>query len=343
MPGMSGVELFEILHRNHAHTKRVMLTGYIDASAMLDAINRGKVFHFVTKPWQLESLTAVLIRALEAHRLELANSALTAQLMASQQMAMLGKSTARIAHEMANHLCVQPLLEHIEENYKSDAELLQLGEVVRAMFGRLAQLLDEIKSLARLNRQDATMMRLPLAEATRELISFLRYCLDVDSSRLEVEIHDEPVVLGNKLKIQQVLVNLIRNAAYAIRSQTDGRIRISLTAEERYALLVVEDNGCGIAPEIRETIWEPFFSTKGEEGNGLGLDVCREVVRSHHGEITCQSELRKGSRFSVWLPLLAKGIAAPQREDAMALPHNLGFAGSFGATVDSAPKPLGMA
>ncbi|MGI8979558.1 MAG: response regulator [Pirellulaceae bacterium] len=223
MPGMSGVELFELLRQNHPHTKRIILTGYIDPSAMLDAINKGQAFYFLTKPWQREHLMTVLIRALEAHRLELANSALTSQLVASQRLAMLGQATARIAHEMSNQLCILPLLEHIEDRYADDSELLQISQFARTVYDRLAMLLGEVKAFVRGESHEQTLLALPLAGALRELVSFLRFDTQIESSRLSLEIKGEPVVLGTKTKIQQVLYNLLKNAAMPSRARRTER------------------------------------------------------------------------------------------------------------------------
>jgi len=311
MPGMSGVELFEILRQKHPHTKRIILTGYIDASAMLDAINKGRAFYFLTKPWQRESLAAVLIRALEAHRLELTNSALTNQLVASQRLAMLGQATAKIAHEMSNQLCVLPLLEHIEQAYAGDADLIQLSRFAREMYDRLLRLLNEVKAFVRGESRELTLLPLSLADTLRELVSFLRFDSHIDCSRLTVEIAGDPSVRGNKTKIQQVLANLIKNAAYAIREQEDGRIRVALQEREGSALIVVEDNGCGIPAELQERIWEPFVTTKGEEGSGLGLDICRELVHRHHGEISCESRPGHGAKFFIRLPLAGRAVIQP--------------------------------
>lgn len=318
MPGMSGVELFEILRQKHPHVKRIILTGYIDASAMLDAINKGQAFFFLTKPWRREQLLAVLIRALEAHRLELANSALTDQLVASQRLVMLGHATARIAHEMSNQLCMLPLLEHIEASYATDRDLLQLAKLSRSMYERLTTLLDEVKAFVRSETREVAMDTLSLADAARELISFLAFDNQIDCSRLRLEIGSEPLVRGSKTKIQQVLCNLVKNAAFAIRGKENGQIRVVLSVDNGAALLVVEDNGCGISPQSKDRIWDPFFTTKGEEGNGLGLDICRELVHSHQGKITCESEIGKGSRFLVRLPQIA--IPAAENSAAVAFP-----------------------
>ncbi|MEX2142125.1 MAG: hybrid sensor histidine kinase/response regulator [Pirellulales bacterium] len=303
MPGISGVELLEILRQKHPHTKRIILTGYIDASAMLDAINQGQVYYFLTKPWQRETVAAVLIRALEAHRLELANSALMNQLVASQQLAMLGQATAKIVHEMSNQLCLAPLLEHIEHNYQHDPELMQLFQFTQGMYDRMSLLLNDLKAFLRSASRDCLMLPLSLSSTVQELVSFLRFDRRLSGVPIEVELIDDLTVCGHKVRLQQVLANLIKNAAYAIRDRDEGRIRVIVEKRQERALIHVEDNGCGIPAEIQNRIWDPSFTTKDAEGNGLGLDICRELVAAHQGEIWCESEAGCGSRFSISLPL----------------------------------------
>src|SRR5690348_388080 len=104
MPGMTGAELFEVMRRKYPHTKRVMLTGYADSKAMLDAINQGQVYYFLKKPWERHDVFSVLARAIEAYDLAVANMALTDRLVAIDRCAALGRSAARIAHEMGNQL-----------------------------------------------------------------------------------------------------------------------------------------------------------------------------------------------------------------------------------------------
>jgi signal transduction histidine kinase len=112
---------------------------------------------------------------------------------------------------------------------------------------------------------------------------------------------------GHKVRLQQVLANLIKNAAYAIHDRADGRIRVVVETRQQRALIHVEDNGCGIPAEIQNRIWEPLFTTKDSEGNGLGLDICRELVAAHQGDIWCESKEGCGSRFSISLPLSESG------------------------------------
>jgi signal transduction histidine kinase len=294
MPDMTGVEMFALMRNVYPHTQRVILSGFADSEAIIDAINQGQIYQFVRKPWQRVELLTVLQRALDAHDLSLQNSVLTERLLVSERCAMLGQATGRIAHEMANQLNVLPLVELIEDEYADDEQLRQLAEVARKTHERLLELVQP----------------LPLSDSIHELVSFLRFNRSIPYERLQVDIRRQPVVRGNKLKLHQVLVNLIRNAADAIAGRPDGRIQLILDQDEDQAVISVLDNGCGIPREELDRIWEPFYTTKGSSGNGMGLDIARRLVEAHSGAITCLSAVDKGTTFTLRLPVASAAETA---------------------------------
>jgi len=312
MPEMTGVELFAIMRRRYPHIQRIILTGYTDPENMIDAINQGQVFHFVKKPWERPYLMSVLIRAFQAHDLAVANSALTDQLVLSERLALLGQATARLAHEMGNHLCLLPLIEHIEDQCADNAELLELTKMSRESLGRITEMVRDVKSFSHIQQQQFVRQQINLAEAVHELVSFLRFDKSMPFQQITIEMRGEPLVHGNKVKLQQVLVNLVKNAAHAIRDRPAGRIAVELSSDERDAILSVTDNGCGMPADVLARIWEPFFTTKGDEGTGLGLDVSRKLIEAHDGWITCESAPDAGTTFEIRLPLAEREPHRPE-------------------------------
>jgi signal transduction histidine kinase len=309
MPEMTGVEMFVRLRRLYPHTQRVILSGFTDSDAAIDAINQGQIFQFVRKPWQRIELLSVLQRALDAHDMSLQNSVLTERLLVSERSAMLGQATARIAHEMANQINILPLIELIEEDHADDAQLQQFARVARTTYERLIELINEVKDFMRFETTGVELKPLALAESIQELMSFLRFKSELRPELVESDIRAEPVVMGNKLKLHQVLVNLIQNAVHAVGDRPDGKVRIVLDRDDGAATISVTDNGSGIAPDVLNRIWEPFFTTKGKGGNGMGLDIARRLIDAHHGTITCSSTPGAGTVFTIRLPLASEGAS----------------------------------
>jgi signal transduction histidine kinase len=140
--------------------------------------------------------------------------------------------------------------------------------------------------------------------------------------QVELELGELPVMLGRPGQIAQVLVNLLVNAAQAMPE--GGRIFISTRADGDEAVLTVRDTGMGMAPEVRERIFQPFFTTKPVgEGTGLGLSVVHGIVVDHKGHILVESEPGQGTTFTLRLPRL------PMPDLALA------------ASTDSAPLSVG--
>ncbi len=303
MPFMTGAELFEQMRFRYPNTKRVMLTGYADSHAMLDAINQGQVYYFIKKPWDRDLVFSILVRAIESYDLAISNMALTDRLVANDRCATLGRSAARIAHEMGNQLCMLPLLELIEDKYSDHEDLLQMAAIARTTHEHLQELVNEVKSFVRFRHEDQIRQPLLLSEVVHELVEFLRFDRSLPMDRLSVQLVADALVRANKVNLQQVLVNLLKNAAHAIRDRFDGHIELLVSQQDGEAELTVADNGHGMTAEVQSRIWETFFTTKGGEGTGLGLDSVNSIVEAHGGHITCESEPGAGAKFTLRLPL----------------------------------------
>jgi len=117
---------------------------------------------------------------------------------------------------------------------------------------------------------------------------------------IEIIVHTEPpqlTALADKNMIEQVLINLIKNAIQAFDEQTDKKIELTAsTSEKGRPIIRVKDNGPGIDPEALEKIFIPFFSTK-KSGSGIGLSLSRQIMRVHDGRISVKSKLGEGTEF----------------------------------------------
>jgi signal transduction histidine kinase len=113
-----------------------------------------------------------------------------------------------------------------------------------------------------------------------------------------------PDILGDPSGLRQVFMNLLINACHAIKD--GGRVEVSSSFSEKDQALIVKisDTGCGIAHEVIDRIWDPFFTTKEVgKGVGLGLALSYNIIKRHNGEIKVKSSVGKGSHFTVWLPV----------------------------------------
>jgi two-component system NtrC family sensor kinase len=148
-------------------------------------------------------------------------------------------------------------------------------------------------------------------DVVERTVRLLRYDKRFRRVDLSVELDEAlPLVLADADQLQQVLMNVLLNALDAVEARREqepdapARITVSTREHEGEFELRVEDSGCGIAAEQRERLFEPFFSTKpAGAGTGLGLAVCRDLLRGHDGRIAIDSEPGEGARVVVTLPL----------------------------------------
>ncbi len=232
----------------------------------------------------------------------------------AQKMEALGTLSGGIAHDFNNILAAiigftELLQDHLPENSKerrSTRRVLEAG-----LRGR--DLVRQMLTFSRQTEQEKKPLR--LSGIVEETVRLLRASIPSTVS-IKVSVKSESgVIMGDPVQIQQVLMNLATNAAYAMREK-GGTLDIELSdfsiprsngdhgmEPGFYMKLVVRDTGSGIPPEVIDKIFDPFFTTKKQgEGTGLGLSVVMGIVKQSGGYITAESEPGKGSTFTAYFP-----------------------------------------
>jgi signal transduction histidine kinase len=190
-----------------------------------------------------------------------------------------------------------------------DATLQRLQRI-RTSATHLQYLLNELLIFARLDagREEVRLADVDLRNIGREAAAVAEPLALERGLRLDLDLPENPVVLRTDAnKVRQVLLNLIGNA---VKYTREGEIRVEAEkADERLAIIRVRDTGVGIAPQHVQQIFEPFWQVDADQrardgGTGLGLSVVRRLVQLLGGEVSVQSELGKGSTFTVTLPSL---------------------------------------
>jgi PAS domain S-box-containing protein len=254
------------------------------------------------------------------------------QIQQLQKMEALGRFAGGIAHDLNNVL--YPIIIDIELLLEETASSTRLHETLTKVLKaahRQRDLIRQILSFSRRSEQKIDPIKVtPVLEET---IDLLRSSLPT-TIRIEkhIDVHDDNI-LGDSTQIQQIILNLFRNAADAIGSKK-GTIEVGLEnihiesivhpelKAGQYLNLVVKDTGHGMTPELMDKIFEPFFTTKeAGKGTGMGLAVVHGIIKNHGGTITVESEPEKGSVFTVFLPVNMENIRK-QGQSHKALPKN---------------------
>jgi PAS domain S-box-containing protein len=235
--------------------------------------------------------------------------AIQARLAQAERLSALGVLSAGVAHEINNPLAYVVLnLEFMEReltkpNGASTPEAL-LERVRQARHGaeRVATIVRDLKTFARADGWTRGPVRI---ESVLESALNVAQTETSKSARITRRYADVPPVLGNGARLEQVFLNLVMNAAQAIPEgeASSHEIRIELASDGDTVRVEVSDDGSGMPSNVLDRIFDPFFTTKPPGvGTGLGLPICRSIVRAHGGDIDVRSAPGQGSTFTVILP-----------------------------------------
>lgn len=279
---------------------------------------------------EIISSTSVVRDISERRRAEKEKRKLEASLTQAQKMEAIGILAGGIAHDFNNILTVIIGCAELAMNEVEKGSLLEefLWEIYTGGM-RAGDLVTQILTFAR--RAEKKIQPVQVSTIAKEVIKFIRASLPATVDIRE-KIGSSALTMADPTQIHQIFMNLCTNAAHAMKN--DGTLEISLTdimpdeadnACERlrpaeYLKLSVSDTGTGISPDITESVFEPYFTTKPPgEGTGLGLAVVHGIVRDCGGEITVESEPGKGTVFNVYLPV-SKTSESPKCCHAEPLP-----------------------
>lgn len=226
-----------------------------------------------------------------------------ARLAEHDRLASLGMVAASVAHEIMNPLTyVLVNLEYaIGDRQKDPERTARALADAREGALRMQQIVRDLRSLGRSGGEELFYvdMRGVVETAMRIAGPEIAHASDVT-----VELDDMPAVLANESRLCQVFINLLVNAAQAVRDQPVRKIHVRSVVDEEagFVGVAVSDSGPGIPLEQQAFVFEPFYTTK-PQGTGLGLSITREILKRMGGRVDMESTPGSGVTFTVWLPM----------------------------------------
>nr|WP_153313203.1 sensor histidine kinase [Sinorhizobium meliloti] len=262
---------------------------------------------------RVEERTADLARVNSQIEAEIAERRLTEQqlrqtqadLIQAGKLAGLGQMSAALSHEFN-----QPLA--AAKTYADSAALLiERGRTAEASdnIRRISGLIDRMASISRHLRNFARKPNeklgpVRLDEVVRDTLEIVETRLKAAGAEMDIDIGDELAVLAGSVRLQQVLVNVISNAADAVEGLDDRKLSVRAWREGGRAALTVRDRGAGVAPAVAQRIFDPFYTTKGVgRGLGLGLSISYNIIKDFGGSLTVSNHSEGGAVFRIELAL----------------------------------------
>src|SRR5712691_7333943 len=236
------------------------------------------------------------------------------QLQISEKMASIGLLAAGVAHEVNTPLTgissfTQMLLDGADPN---DPRTVLLEKIERQTF-RAAKIVNGLLNLSRPGTSSNERIEVDLNAVVTDVFSLLEHQFEVGRIKVRRELASAPVrVLGIEHQLQQVFLNLFLNARDAM--PRGGWLSVATRVDGDRVVAEIADTGSGIPAEQLVRIYDPFFTTKAiGRGTGLGLSITYGIVHEHDGTIGCESEVGRGTRFTLTLPHADAAVARSSR------------------------------
>lgn len=304
MPEMSGVEFCESIKNDYPDTIRILVTAYADINTVIDAINKGQVYRYISKPWQDEDIMVAVKNAvdLSQSRRELRKKSEELQKAYEELNRFIYSASHDMRAPLTSILGVVGLAQHETEDPRMDEYLRMIEISVKRMEVLNNNVIDYYIN----NNKQARLEVLDFNVMVDETISSLRYYLGADKINFTVNISQTGRFMNDGFRVRSVVNNLISNAIKFQRPDNEQKeIKVIGEVNEERASLTFSDNGIGIKQDSLNHIFEMFYrATFINAGSGIGLYVTKESIEKLGGKIEVTSEEGKGTTFVIDLPNL---------------------------------------
>ena len=328
MRALDGAEFFRQVLELQPHSFRILLTGYADLEAVMRAINAGEIHCHLNKPWDANELARTVEQGLERYELVQANLRLTnelaernlaleeltatlekqleertQQVFDGEKLSAVGRLASGLVHEVCTPLAVvsgwvEMLREEEDIQTRHQASLEMMSEGINRAFAALEKLRDLSKSKVRAKQA------ININDLLKNNLGLVQHRLNQEHVILHEDLAEMGKIWPDKEQLSQVILNLINNALDAMNG---GALivrtrRLAVGEEGEMVEIDIADTGSGMSAEELDRVFEPFYTTKGEFGTGLGLPICRGIIKAHGGELVVKSEIGTGTTFNIRLP-----------------------------------------
>ncbi len=322
MPGKSGIEGLQELRAVDRQVAVIMLTGFGSLETAQEAIRHG-ANDYLKKPFDIHEIEETVRRNVQRTQVERRkakaldelhqlNMSLHEQVALKEQWAVVGEASREFAHDLRNPLTIilgycellSDQLKQLHESGNTPAgyETLDYMRTIEENVQRCHELAEQWqKSDKRVHQGLDTVA---LDELLRDTVKSMEPLAVLGNELVQYEVQAAPVrVQANRLQLLRAIYNILNNALHALPSH-GGRIVLRCAVVDGQAVVSIEDNGDGIPAEVLERVFDQGFTTKTpDKGTGLGLYITRKIIQEHGGDVRMESEVGRGTRVRVYLPL----------------------------------------
>ncbi|WP_226389871.1 hybrid sensor histidine kinase/response regulator [Penaeicola halotolerans] len=302
MPEITGVQFFESIREKHPDPIRILLTGYSDINAVIDAINKGKIYHFIDKPWDQKEIKVAINNAYEIYRTRKELKAKNESLVKAYEE--LNKFVYSVSHDLRSPLMSILGVVKLAKSEPREPESLEYFEMIEKMVNKLDEFIHNIINYYKTTREEDFIKEIDFNKLVKEIMGSYEYLPESKHIEFDIQIDQPEICISDEVKMKIILSNLISNAIkYQKESNDQKRVKVEIKVDQSHVHIAVTDNGIGIEDEYKESIFKIFFrATQRNVGSGIGLYIVKESIHKLGGEIHVSSQFNEGSKFVVKLP-----------------------------------------
>lgn len=302
MPGMTGTEFFEELVKFNPDPIRILLTGYSDIASVIDAINKGEVYRFIDKPWNIEQIKNSIKNAADIYfmRRELKDKNLKLKKLHSE----MNQFVYSLSHELRGPLMSISGVSKLAKMELTDPAATEYFDMIDSATGKLDDFIYKMLDFYRSTKIDNKVSEINFKEVVDQQLAAYKAKFTIDHIQLDVQINQPFAFYSDDAKIRVILNNLFSNSVqFQKGDQIDNKISLLIEVEEDMATITLSDNGIGIEEKHHEDVFNLFSrATQKNVGTGLGLYMVKEAVEQMGGKIYLTSVFGEGTTFKVVLP-----------------------------------------
>ncbi|WP_431225691.1 sensor histidine kinase [Serratia sp. L9] len=236
------------------------------------------------------------------------NVRLRDELFMTSRYSALGEMASVVAHEINNPIgCILHNFDYLQRcipdqtNTEDAEEILLAKEAVTKSLIRMKSMVDELRGYTM--RQSEDYSQVDLAECMKSAVSITRFLIRKHTHNFIFEAASETPVFGNYGQIEQMIINILQNACYALTNKSQA-ISFSLEKTTGYAKVVLRDQGIGMDEQVLKNVCNPYFTTRQERGGtGLGLSLTSRLIKEHGGYMEIKSVPNNGTTVSLFFPV----------------------------------------
>lgn len=301
MPKVSGVDFLRSIKERYPNIIRILITGYTDVENVIDAINKGDVYRYLTKPWDEKDIRIAIENGFELYKTREDRAQKIKQLERTNKE--LNRFIYSTTHDLRSPISTSLGLVNLAELEIEDKDAKRYFSLIKDSLINIDDYIKNILSYYKNVKYEKNQQRTHILGAVSQVLDQLQSKIGLNDANINVDVPQSLYWVLDDFRLQIILNNLLTNALNFQRPEVKLNITVAARETQDTLTISVSDNGIGMSKDITDKIFKMFFrGTHRVSGTGLGLYIVREAVREMDGTIEVDTKPGAGTTFTLSFP-----------------------------------------